>query len=121
MRGKEKIKTKDRWKEKIKVRIYNINGLKGNSLNITLSIDHYDYFWSRKKNQKNNRFLLRTSSWVTSKKERHPRNTYIRVKEQEIKKKNNRPRRSFDPKTTTEKSFLKKWGSYTSCNVDHFT
>ena len=33
-RGKEKIKTKERWKEKIKVGMHNINGLKGDSLKL---------------------------------------------------------------------------------------
>ena len=52
----------------------------------TLSIDHSDYFWSRKKNIKNTKLLLRNSTWVLKKKKRNQRNTYNQAKEKENRK-----------------------------------
>ena len=40
MREKEKIKIKERWKEKIKVRMHNINGLKGDSLKLERLVEY---------------------------------------------------------------------------------
>ena len=40
MKEKEKIKTKERWKKKIKVRIHNINRLKGDSLKLEWLVEY---------------------------------------------------------------------------------